>query len=542
MIQLKLLETDLNGEWTFSSGAWRCCESYVRPFDHPSIETFLLENRDHILIVVREALGGSRAPPNAAPLRETELESTRCALLQWPLNVNVLCISKRSRTVTFATGTWASAPVFFTTRPRELHADWDLARLYWLIPLEIDFARASYILCRLGTPYSRRTIFPGVIQSTERSTTAWNSISGELELRYPEAAPRAMPRTLSQSADIHGAFEDLFAATLRRWVQNAPQSLACELSGGLDSAVATIVAAKAFGTSRMQTFGLLLPGDQKTAQQARRNEVIRGVELTDRALDTDELAPFGSGALAEVDPVLPWGEYYREAFGALGDLMVAQNCKVLVRGIGGDEISETAYDGIDPFAPAVGANICEPIACPSFLSEKGRSAAQVAAADLDPAPAGPVARSFYEGVSASAPLYMRRGVWPIYPYGTPELVNFCRGLPTEWRCDRRLQRSYLHLNGFSASVVRPDPPESFLQLRDLGLRHSASQYIKTIFEKPRLADLGLVNPKMLMESFERCLRIPDWHEAANLFEAATMETMIRTWESAEGPEGAADPR
>jgi hypothetical protein len=209
----------------------------------------------------------------------------------------------------------------------------------------------------------------------------------------------------------------------------------------------------------------------------------------------------------------------------------------VVRGLGGDEISELAWDEEAQPAPDAAAETETEADLPDYLTPAAREAAERAGQEAEPASEAFAAESFYRSAAASAPVYLRRGIWPVYPYAVPELVAFCRSLPKEWRADRRLQRSYLERRGFGEAVVRPQPPESFLPLRDRIFAGRPARHIRSMFAAPLLAEHGLVDPGRLSAAFERAATDPHAPGRTRLLEAATMETMLRTWRRASASTG-----
>jgi asparagine synthase (glutamine-hydrolysing) len=535
MMSLQIDPSDIAGPWRFEDGAWSSGTSFVRPFEHSAVESLAVETAEATLIVVREnpRPGANGARRQASP----DSSSAECLArnVAWPFNVQVLGLARSGRGLAIAAGEAATAPLFLVAEAGRLFGDWDVAKLYPNIRRgRLSFARAAYTLCHLGLPYSRQTLFTGVEQLTERARAQWDPAAGTLDLHYPEAASRPAPRQLKPDADVVGSFETLFAAIVRRAVGDSREALACELSGGLDSGVATLICARALGRDKVRSFGLLLPGEQQRSQAARRDSIVETLGIADRALPA--AAPFSRGDLAEADPAIPWGEYYREAFLDLGLEIASAGCSRVVRGIGGDEISELCADEEEPAADApAGTWPVRPL--PDYLTDSARQAAEAAPEAFEWAPQGFAPTSFYQAAAASAPAYLRRGIWPIYPYGTPELIGFCRSLPKEWRIDRNLQRTYIGLAGLPDWVRRPDPPESFHPLRDEMFGGASARHLRSIFAAPILAELGLVDSGRLMAAFERAAADPDSPDRTQLLEAATMETMLRTWRRASEPLG-----
>jgi len=524
MLKLRIETACTAGRWSYRDGAWTNGASTIVPFAHSAIESFAVDLPDRQLIVIRENPSVRGAVQRDAPQFGAEdAAAAIAALVNWPLNVLVISIPLDGiNTVEIHTGLLVTVPLFLAQSGTRLIGGWDVADFYSDLPFRLDTARATFLLCHFGLPYSRRTVFPDVLRMTDRATAIWDTGARSLEIRYPPPLPRAMPRRLKDGADVLGAFEELIGAVIRRSANG--KTVASELSGGLDSGVATMVAARVLGADRVRSFGLLLPGLQKQPQQARRIELADRAGVIDIAIDSDDLGPFSQGDMADVEPAIPWGEYYREAFLAVARSIAGQGCDIVVRGIGGDEISELTIDEIaKPDLP----QRAQPVSLPSFLSEEAKRA-YADLTDLDEAPHSHAATSFAQSIAASAPGYLRHGIWPIYPYGVPEVIDFCRSLPREWRADRTLQRSLLRAAGLSAQVARPDKPESFLPLRDRMFNGPAAAYVRDILRKPLLAELGLVDARALAASFECAVRDGASPERGHLLEAVTMETVLRT--------------
>lgn len=529
MMQLHIERSDLAGPWIFCDGAWRSRRSFIGSYDHPAIESFMVEAKDCTLIMVRER-GNGNALQGSALVSESPGSDLLVKLRAWPLNFQIVEIRSGEKQVRLHASARAAAPLFVTGRNGALQADWDAARLYSSLPLEVDFEAAAYTLAYFALPYSRRTIFSHIQHLTERSTAIWNADPGLLSIKYPEAAVRCRPREVHVEADVHEAFASLFGALLKRVAGDGSDPVAFEISGGLDSGVATMIGTQALGPDRVRGFGLLLPGDQKSSQGHRRDAIVEHCGIADTVLIAE--GPLSRGKLAQVDPIVPWAEFYREAFLDLSHAVQDQNCRLLVRGLGGDEISELRIDELEPDA-TFDVSVTPPI----YLTDAANLAAEAYEDSFDPAPPGPIPSSFCQAAAASTPGYLRRGIWLLYPYGDPEIVDLCRSLPKKWREDRHLQRSYLERAGLPEWVVRPPLPENFLPLRDLMFEGKSAAFVSHIFEKPLLADLGLVDPKLLRDRFQEACRKPELPGRTHLMQAATLETMLRTWHGASDPLG-----
>jgi asparagine synthase (glutamine-hydrolysing) len=538
MLACRIAARDLERPWRRVGKRWVAGESVVAPYEHPALESYAFVSERRTAVVVRERLGGAgistwQPRPQLSP---TEFDEAIVRATEWPLDVLVVTIAPDAGTpLQMQAGASGTAPIYLMTASDTLWGHWDAACLYGRMSGAVDYTRAAYVLVKIGTPYSRRTLFPDLLMLTERSRAEWRPPRRSLAIRYPPARPSELARRLVEDADVLGAFEDLFAAALARSIAGE-RPVAVELSGGLDSSAATAVLARRFADRDVRTYGLIMPGDNGEAQAARRSEVVSRFGVRDTAIPADDYPPFAAGERSPDDAMVPWGEYYHEAFRALLQRMRGDGCASVVRGIGGDEISGLRPNEIEaPGLPAAGMRVQT---VPAFLTRRAIEAFRAAEPLLDPAPAGGAARSFYEAQSAGATLCLREGIWPRYPYGTHELVAFCRSLPPEWRRRRTLQRRYLAACGLSSAVTHPSPRETFLPLRDLAMRQRSASFVETLFTDSRLAALGLIDRDALQRSYSRYRADASWPEADSLFEAAALEQTLRAVERARRPDGA----
>ncbi|WP_455872085.1 asparagine synthase-related protein [Serratia proteamaculans] len=532
MLTFSLDASSLPLPWTSSGRGWVAGNSHITPYPHAALEAFSLRTPHSSVFVVREKMGGRLAANTVAEiaLPDQDLDGQLADLLQWPLNIVVLvCRSHAATPIKLYSGGWATAPLCLITQGQTLHGHWDVAQLYPLMRSSADFGRLAYLLARLGTPYSRTTLFPEIHMLTERASAAW-SPGSDVSIEYPPALPFSYPRQTLDTADVPGMFEQLMSASIGRWFSPHDDSVAAELSGGLDSAVVSIIAGKRT-SAPIRTYGLIVPGETGQIQATRRRVITDLISAQDTALVAAEFAPFSQARRQPEDLMVPWGEYYHEAFGALLRQARQNGAHSILTGIGGDEISTLLWSEIAPQQPSMSASEV----LPSFLTPTAIQALLDTHDKLDPAPPGAAEASYFEAAQAGTAVYLRAGIWPLYPYATPEIVEFCRSLPTEWRRDRRLQRHYLQAAGLPASVYRPEIPESFTPLIDQTLREDARGFITSLFAQSRLAERGLVDRAALLRAYERYCTTDYWAESDALLEAVVLELTLRTIE--ERPSG-----
>jgi len=446
MLKLRIHRRDLASEWRRTSAGWTAGESFITPFRHP-------------------ALG--------------ELDDE----LTWTVDRGELTITA---------GIWGTAPLYLLERDDVLYGDWDVAELYPLLDDDpLDEERVAHFLVAFSRDYSRRTLFTNVMQLTERATARWST--GALTIDYPEPVPFARPRRLKPDADVAGAMQEIITASMRRWIDGATWTSGAELSSGLDSGMVAAIAASLLDTP-LRTYGLIMPGIEGEGQRARRDEMIATFGYADTCFPAEENLP-----LSPRRRVVPWEEIYYEAADRLIRRAASDGVAVMFTGHGGDELCARHYSELPEDAQR---KLLVPDAPPPFIRPRIHDAYRDTLLTLDRAPAAPMPSSALEAFAAGSALYLRRGVWPVSPLSTPELVAFCQSLPLEWRQNRECQRQLMLRLGCSHNVAYPRSTESFAALFDRAMRTESRPMLRTLFAESRLADLGYVDRDALLRAYD----------------------------------------
>ncbi|MCQ0092254.1 hypothetical protein FGD77_11310 [Roseovarius sp. M141] len=464
--------------------------------------------------------GGNIAHATAVEYDQFVAHST-----EWPLN-NQLILIDNSGKVSIRAGGWGSAPVYLAPHATTLYADWDPARLYGHISGEIDPVRAALALAGFGHPYSRHTLFRGLFLLTERSHATFDPETGRLDIKYPASAKRVLPRRLRPDADVTNAFESVLVSSLRRFLDTT--STACvQVSGGLDSAVIATALSRIPGV-RVTGCGILVPGPSGVAQIRRRDEILTRAGADDFQFKGIDHPPFSGDRLSAGDAV-PWEEYYREPMSLLMAGARARGFDRMFTGFGGDEISTLSAAEISDENLNESALRNPP---PPFLTPMGREALVDGVRTLDIAPPAVVERSCLECAQTGAVGYLRSGIWPLNPYFTPELVQFCRSLPVEWRRGRTLQRRYLTERGLSTCVTRRHRKETFYDILRKGLKGTSAPAIVKVLATSRLAEAGLVDRDRLVDCYAVYRQDNNCAYEGHLLNALMLELSLRSVEMA----------
>ena len=531
MLQFALHREDV-GRWAFDRGIWRCGRSFVGAFTHPALETWTISGKSSWLYVVRERLLGRTLDERAA-LDTVDDEAVARAWVEtreWPLEFTGLLITRVDGTTEarVCAGCWGSAPLYLAEDREVLRGSWDPAELFDACGIgTLNPEVTAALLIRRGAPYSAQTVIEGIKHLTERSEAVWSRDG--LAILYPEAISRVPARRLHPHADPVGAFGEILRSSVRRWASVTDGLVGAELSGGLDTA-SVCTALCAAGRTQLRAFGLVMPALPGMRQQERRTAVSSTFALLDTAVLAADYPPFSSANRRNAWRVVPWEENYEEAFTALLKEVNAVGVDTLFNGNGGDELCFLHYEEL---APAQQTGLVQEVQSPPWITRKAVECYRDSWKWLDRAPRSKVPRSALSASAASSPLYLRHGVWSASPLATPELYQFCRILPVEWRRERRIQREYLLRTGLPRSVAYPVETETFEDVLDLGLRRVGRSLLTELFTESRLADLGFVDRDRLMCEYSGHLdgNTSSDHDFADLlYETAILELTLRCLE------------
>jgi asparagine synthase (glutamine-hydrolysing) len=538
MLRFRVHASDLRAPWLSVGRRWCAGDSFIEPYAHPALEGVIALCPPRTLFVVRERLRGRSEPahtlPPGARVDHVTLSSVLDETRAWPLEATALLLDQH-KGVSIFSGRLGSAPVYALERADTLHGSWDPADLYqYLDSARLDFPLAAALLLRSGFPYSRRTVIPAIHCLTERSEAAWGG-QGGLEVGYPAACERTLPSKLRTGADVVGAFEAIATASLRRW-DNEAAPFAAELSGGLDTSLVSLIASR-LSPRPLRSYGLVMPGEPGAGQRARRSEIIRLGGLTDHSVEADRFPPFSiPSSRLNLHLAFPGQENYYEAFEQMVDLAIQNGSHTLLTGNGGDELCFPHYEELSDVQRA---SRREAVEAPSglklgFLTPATRDAYRETYLSLDRAPRPASPRSGLHAAAASAPLYLRKGVWAISPLCAPEFVAFCRRLPREWREGRRVQREFLLRAGCSRDLAYPQSAETFEPVLQRSLRVTAAAFVRALFRESRLAEQGLVHADKLVTAYQEYVESGGADMEDVFYGVAILELTIRSIEARAG--------
>ncbi|MEU7823004.1 asparagine synthase-related protein [Catellatospora sp. NPDC049133] len=482
MLKAEIAIAAAAGPWAAQHGRWACGSSWIEPFANPALEAFAAETDGGTTIVVRERVDGR--PRTASPSDDL----TRMQAEGWPADFHIVRLA--AGMVTVSAGDRGAAPLYVTAAADRLVVSWWLGDLAPHQPtLRIDQVEAVRYLSRLHR-YSTATVWRDVHRVTERASAVW--YGGQVRIDLPPPAPHYLARTLTPAADPVAAYGTLLRGQVRARALDGAAAFV-EVSGGLDSANVAVAAQEELPGVR--AYGLLLAGPAGAQQYRRRQQLLDLLGLDDVTVDAQQYPPLCGipPRSRNPDPML---EPYQECLDAVVAAAAAAGASAVLTGIGGDELLglRPAERGDRGPTPATGPDL-------ELLSARARHLAL----DL-PEPQMPAA-ALYEptllAAASRAPVFLRRGIWPINILAAPDVVRFCEWLPRGWRADRRLHRQRLLARGLPQDWPRPHLRENFAGVMTRGMTIHGLRLLDDALREPRLGDLGLIDVAAVRAAADR---------------------------------------
>lgn len=514
------------GSVTPSGAAWRCSAGQIRGLLHPLLEHRVYACGDRVVGVARERVRGRGGLPAEPTLGPAALAALERELRGWQLDFTWLELDIGKGLVQLEVGACGSAPLYAGVHAGVLVVAPHLERHRTHLRLG-DVHRGYLAHLLVGTaPYGCQTAFEPVKLVTERARL--RATQAGLELKLPDDAPYYRPTPLRAGAHVTEAYLDLVSSTLALWPLDEVGVLS-ELSGGLDSALVTLLAASSLRCPP-RTYALAVEGEAQAQQAARRRMILDLIPSGDLLWDTrgTSVIPASLDALDEYRPGFYNADYQiplRQAFSALGSIAG----HAVTTGTGGDELFMPHYFELD--APGMQARLditlC-PESIPDVLTPRVPALLEGVVSELHRLPFPMVPQSCLQAQAARAPLFIEQGLWAISPLCHPDVVRFCRALPQGYRDDKQLQRASLLQLGVPAAFLQAPRRENFIPLLWRSFLSARDQLVRESAELMLLAELDLVRPERLQQLVDS-IRDPDADIGllSTFFNVFNMERLLR---------------
>jgi asparagine synthase (glutamine-hydrolysing) len=248
-----------------------------------------------------------------------------------------------------------------------------------------------------------------------------------------------------------------------------PERTAIELSGGMDSSNVAMSLATRHGPI-LASGALIQEGAAGEQQTRRRDAMIRYAGFRDTALRAADYLPMDPQYAPRVR-LGPHEEIYIAGHSRLLAKWKADGALWAVAGVGGDEMLSLPPAPHPPLTPAD---------VPSWLAPGVFEALRDQESGIPPAP--PISDSTLRALACGAPMYLRAGLWPLYPLADPAMWRFGQWLPFSWRRNKHLARVRLQRLGFDPEVSHPPLRENFHDVLRRSLTRFGPAAIRTMLD------------------------------------------------------------
>lgn len=499
-------------------------ESYIRPFQHRSLESSLVKNSEQWFFVIRERqrvaheFGAHLVVTANASTDQIRQLYQEC--IDWPLDFIVIEGARRGGRLRVRAGQLGSLPTYFHVdeRTRAVALSWDFVDL-------LDKSRAidpeliaHHLMMR--TFYSARQVCLGINLLTAGAHLYVDASDTSFEYGSATSSGHELARLEKSNSFLE--FED----TLHEVVASRPTQFcasAVELSGGMDSASVAMAVGKSVGS--LVCGGILLGDESSPKQTDRRASILTALRCRDHAIEMRAHMPAIRLDLDTKCRLPLISEYYLEAFESLWDVFRAEGCEIIWSGIGGDELcacfTEEESEPRSPPSPyldiAIGLG-------EALLTRRGLDAAR--SSFLFSAPLSVTASTTLLASLCHARPLALRGLWPVRPLGDPRLVNCAAKLPHELRADKHILRVYLR-NSLGAETFPLGYEKETFELVLPRAIAARADTLTSQLASCALADLGLVSQDAVLRLLNRVTTTREFSATSTLVRFLWAERFAR---------------
>jgi asparagine synthase (glutamine-hydrolysing) len=517
MLKTKLDQYVPQVTWRWEDNAWRSGDNWVEPFLNEALEQAAVTDGSSVLLITRERQSGHQdelfgRAGVVSPVARSHYEHLAGRIDAWPLEYMAVEFSAAGYTE-IRTGSLGTAPVYLAAGEGTVHGSWDLLDLRDFTSMDKLLRREVARRLTLNHRYSHETAWEGVYRLTERSTARLTHEG--LRLRYPEDAKHSAPRSLSANADVIAGYEAMLEHVVtQRPVR--PEHTAVELSGGVDSANVAMTLGAMF-PKRITSCAMMLGGAAGPQQAHRRGILVEHGGFHDVTVPVLEYPPMHPGGARAHHRCSPYEEFYIEGYDAMLEELQALGVRNIFGGTGGDEmVALRVGERPDVFEP-----LSRPY--PEWVSK--RTIKDLADSEVNISPASVVSEVTLNAHASAASMYLRAGMWPVYPLASPELILFGEWLPFVWRKGKRLHRERLVALGLPSEVGYPMLRENFTHVMEQAMYRYGLPLVQVYLDESVLVEYGYVDPDGLRRAYEAANT--DGEVAAGLYHFLNWERGIR---------------
>lgn len=507
----------------------------VRPFKHPFLETAEFFTNNEIVFLSREYISGAKPlvgadSPTAVRCHPDFLHTLVQKQKSWPLDYQAIHIDLTRQKVSITAGHGGVAPLFVWRNRQQVTFSWDQEDLIPNISfgdLSKDFLALQIIGC---APYSAETAYCSIKMLTERAKISVDA--SQISVQYPEPAPYYVPIPLRSGADVPGAYADLLRAVLSQRPLRASETVA-ELSGGLDSGLVSVLLADQMGEG-FRTCALEVEGAAWFQQQSRRKLLVDLTCVRDTTVPVGLKTAVPSQLNDRTYFPSTYNADYQRALRTLFSCIGLSHGTSMFTGTGGDELLMKHHfeQSTEEYCSQLDITLL-PRQLPNFLTISTTEAVPLLAERWERAPFSVLPVSVLEAFAARAPIFLRRGCWPVSPLAHPDVIEWCSSLPLKWRANKLLHKETLRRMGVSDNFFRRPLPENFLPYLYRSALATRRSIAEAMSRWSALAELDLIDVAQFAEritylsSPEDIDRISDYYHVYNAESMARRLALLR---------------
>ena len=493
MLKFKIHINNLDNDWKIEHNTWRNKESFLAPIQSIFIENSFLFSENKCVFIIREkdtTNPNLPLPNNSSKLTQQELDKLLLQLKEWNLELLILELDLVSRNITFSKGSSDKVANYYTIKEGFIYSSWEINDLLVHLDSEI-FNKAELLKTLVLMPQKGfDTIYNNIFLLSERSMLSVSTKNSVIEL--PPSYPVYQERSVRNEKDIDNCFQEIIYNYIKKFVHKKNISLACELSGGLDSALIAVSLCRLPNT-KISTLGMSLPGVIGDQQQNRRKEIINKFNLSDYSVYALDKGPlFEDGKFLRNGIFSIYDEIYQDSVIEMIECSLITDNGAVFTGIGGDELS-LIYENIETSAKDNGFNI----GAYDFINDRDLILAS-SGADL---PNANISLSAIRSAQSRSPVFLRKNLWPINPLCCPDLVKFCQYLPRKIKAKKGIHRKVLENNGLSKEFTYPKIRENFNYVYEECLRKKFKNNILNLINHSKLHEMGYIDKRKLLPHY-----------------------------------------
>ncbi len=348
----------------------------------------------------------------------------------------------------------------------------------------------------LDLSHTPHTVLEGVYILPERAKLLWQDTLPQVVL--PESIPLPTP-TFKNPHLFFSLVEKTFSQKLKEWEE---KKIGFEISGGIDSCTPLALYREMTGQTPL-AFTILLPRPNRKSQKEKLKAIEKsfGAKFITYSLSVSR--DFVTREFLEgTDLFYPQKEIYSWPLEKLARKAQKEGIKIMVTGIGGDEVFLPDNLEKRKFHLSQKEKRIYLKKLPRFFTLRFLKKAELILKEYRPLPHPLVGYSSLESNLARNNIYLAKRIFPYNFWQEPELFRTGRSFVPEWRENKRLLREYYVHKRWPREISHPQVNENFASFFEESLKNKGGEFIISKIKRSWLAQLGWVDKKELLESFE----------------------------------------